>query len=104
MKIVIEMTQAEMATFAKQFMTVVQADDTAVAGVKATQSTPLTLDEFVADTNPEEKKYTLKDVRAKLATLEAKNAKALITSYGVDKLTALPEEHYADIMQKAGEV
>lgn len=69
---------------------------------KGEPAKPMTLDEFVADPDPQT--YTLKDVRAKLATLEAKKAKALITSYGVDKLTALPEVNYADIMQKAGEV
>lgn len=62
------------------------------------QSKPMTLDEFTAPT------YTLKEVRAKLATLESSKAKELIASFGVKKLTDLPEEHYSAIMQKAGEV
>lgn len=58
---------------------------------------PMTLEEFTA---PE---YTLQEVRAKLATLEAAKAKELINLFGVKKLTDLPKEQYAELMKKAGE-
>ena len=62
------------------------------------QSKPMTIEEFTA---PE---YTLQEVRAKLATLESAKAKELINSFGAKKLTALPQEKYAELMKKAGEV
>lgn len=69
-----------------------------VSPVSDEQSKPMTLDEFTAPA------YTLKEVRAKLATLESSKAKELIASFGAKKLTDLAEEHYPAIMQKAGEV
>ena len=58
----------------------------------------MTLEEFTA---PE---YTLQEVRAKLATLEAAKAKELIAAFGVKKLTDLPKEYYGELMKKAGGV
>lgn len=61
---------------------------------------------------PEEKTmteaYTLVDVRAKLAALNKAGKKekvqALIRSFGVEKLSQIGEEHYAQLMEKAGEL
>lgn len=68
------------------------------------QSETMTLDEFV----PEDKQYSLEEVRAKLTELsragKREQVNKLIKTYGVKKLTDLPEEHYTDIMQKAGEL
>ena len=50
------------------------------------------------------KEYTLQQVRAKLATLEAAKAKELITAFGVKKLTDLPQENYEELMKKVGEI
>lgn len=65
----------------------------------------LTVEEFTA---PENKACTLEDVRAKLTELsrsgKREEVNKLITSYGVKRLTDVPQEHYADLMQKAGEI
>lgn len=66
------------------------------------------LQEREAETILQHETYTLEEIRAKLTELsragkrEAVNI--LITSYGVKRLTDLPAEEYADIMQKAGEL
>lgn len=65
----------------------------------------MTIEEF---TTVEDKAYTLEEVRAKLTSLsragkrEAVNQ--LIKSYGVKRLTDIPTQHYAELMQKAGEL
>lgn len=52
--------------------------------------------------------YSLPDVRAKLAELQKagkrQQVQALIQSYGVDKLTQIPENRYQELMEKAGEI
>lgn len=49
--------------------------------------------------------YTLETVRAKLANLsqggKQKEVKALIESFGVQKLTDIPAENYPEVMEKA---
>ena len=56
----------------------------------------------------EEKTYTLEEVREKLSTLSRNGkraeVKALIEGCGVSKLTEIPPEKYAEVMQKAGEL
>jgi len=64
------------------------------------------------DPQPEEKTETanisLEVVRTKLAELsqngKQKEVKALITSFGVKKLTDIPKEQYAEVLEKAGEI
>ena len=57
---------------------------------------------------PEEVSYTLVDVRGKLGALTKAGKKAqvqeLIQSFGVEKLSQIPEEKYSEVMQKAGEL
>lgn len=52
--------------------------------------------------------YTLVDVRTKLGALTKAGKKAqvqeLIKSFGVDKLSQIPEDKYQEVMQKAGEL
>ena len=52
------------------------------------------------------KTYKLEEVRAKLGELSkaGKNIKGLIQSFGVRKLTDIPAEQYAAVMEKAGEL
>lgn len=56
----------------------------------------------------EEVSYTLVDVRGKLGALTKAGKKAqvqeLIQSFGVEKLSQIPEEKYPEVMQKAGEL
>ena len=56
----------------------------------------------------EEKRYTLVDVRGKLAELTKAGKKVqvqeLIRSFGVEKLSQIGEEHYPALMEKAGEL
>ncbi len=56
----------------------------------------------------EVKTYTLVDVRGKLSELTKAGKKAkvqeLIKSFGVDKLSQIPEDKYAEVMEKAGEI
>ncbi|MCI1574710.1 MAG: hypothetical protein LKH78_03135 [Weizmannia coagulans] len=62
------------------------------------------------DPEPKEDKPTisLEAVRAKLAELSQagmqKEVKALINSYGVKKLTEIPKDKYAEVLEKAGEL
>lgn len=51
-------------------------------------------------------KYDLVQVRAKLAELTkaGKDVKGLIKSYGVAKLTEIPEKKYSEIMAKAAKL
>lgn len=52
--------------------------------------------------------YTLIDVRTALAKLNKEGKKAqvqeLIKSFGADKLSQIPEDKYAEVMRKAGEL
>jgi hypothetical protein len=52
--------------------------------------------------------YTLEQVRAKLASLaqsgKQKEVKELIASFGVKKLTDIPEDKYPEVMEKAEEI
>ena len=52
--------------------------------------------------------YTLEQVREKLASLSRSGkraeVKAIIEGCGVTKLTEIPEEKYAEVMKKAGEL
>lgn len=61
-----------------------------------------------AGPGPEEAAYTLEEVRAKLAELQkaGKRAevKALLSSFGVSKLSEVPAARYAALMVKAGEI
>jgi len=56
----------------------------------------------------ERPKYTLEQVRAKLADLTRKGkraeVKALIQSFGVSKLSEVPADKYAELMAKAEEI
>lgn len=56
----------------------------------------------------EEKKPTFKEVRAALAALsqngKQKEVKELITAFGAKKLSDIPEDKYAEVLQKAGEL
>lgn len=63
-----------------------------------TQDKSMTVEAFVEDPT-----YTLEDVRAKLADIDSNKAKAIIKSFGVRKLTDIPEDKYPEVMQKAGE-
>lgn len=61
-----------------------------------------------SESEPEETAYTLEEVRAKLAELQkaGKRAevKALLSSFGVSKLSEVPAARYAALMVKAGEI
>ena len=52
--------------------------------------------------------YTLVDVRAKLAGLQKSGkrdgVKALLTSFGAERLSDIPEDKYTELMQKAGDL
>lgn len=65
-------------------------------------------DEKEAPAETETSSYTLVDVRTKLGALTKAGKKAqvqeLIKSFGVDKLSQIPEDKYAEVMQKAGEL
>ena len=54
---------------------------------------------------PEAKKYTFQEVRGIMATLAGTNkkaeAKALLTKYGADRLSAVKEEDYAALVADA---
>ena len=54
---------------------------------------------------PESKKYTFQEVRGIMATLAGTNkkaeAKALLTKYGADRLSAVKEEDYAALVADA---
>jgi len=56
----------------------------------------------------ERPKYTLEQVRAKLADLQRQGkraeVKALIQSFGVSKLSEVPADKYAELMAKAEEI
>lgn len=64
--------------------------------------------EIPFETDARGKIYSLEDVRAKLADLNKSGKKAavknLIQSFGAEKLTAIPEEKYSELMEKAGEL
>ncbi len=57
---------------------------------------------------PAEVSYTLVDVRGKLGALTKAGKKVqvqeLIKSFGVVKLSQIPQEKYPEVMQKAGEL
>ena len=57
---------------------------------------------------PEETKYSLAEVRGTLAALtkagKRQQVQDLIRSFGVTKLPEIPEDKYAEVMQKAGEI
>ncbi len=57
---------------------------------------------------PVKEEYTLVDVRGKLSELTKAGKKAkvqeLIKSFGVDKLSQIPADKYAEVMEKAGEI
>lgn len=71
-------------------------------GIKAVEG------EAETQPEPEEPKYTLEQVRAKLASLaqsgKQKEVKELIASFGVKKLTDIPEDKYPEVMEKAEEI
>lgn len=62
----------------------------------------------VEETEPVKEEYTLVDVRGKLSELTKAGKKAkvqeLIKSFGVDKLSQIPADKYAVVMEKAGEI
>lgn len=57
---------------------------------------------------PEPIVYSMTDVRGVLSNLTKAGKKAqvqeLIRSFGVDKLSQIPEDRYLEVMQKAGEL
>lgn len=65
-------------------------------------------DETADTPDKAEKKYTLEEVRAKLAALNKAGkrleVKTILNSFGVEKLSEIPEDKYQEIMEKAGEV
>ena len=72
------------------------------------EPTPVEEPEPENEPTSEVKTYTLVDVRGKLSELTkaCKKAKVqeLIKSFGVDKLSQIPEDKYAEVMEKAGEI
>ncbi|MEF9960973.1 MAG: hypothetical protein RR324_10070 [Cellulosilyticaceae bacterium] len=93
----------------KELLEVLAAIKEALTGDKPpAKSESMTVEAFVADQEAEAQEYTLEEVRAKLAALSRAGKRdevnKLIKTYGVVKLTDLSEEHYNDIMQKAGEL
>ena len=64
--------------------------------------------EHFSEETVSESTYTLLDVRTALAKLNKEGKKAqvqeLIKSFGVDKLSQIPEEKYPEVMKKAGEL
>ncbi len=70
------------------------------------EPTPVAEPEPVEDSTPEKEAYTLVDVRTKLGQLSKAGKKTqvqeLIKSFGVDKLSQIPEEKYGEVMEKAG--
>lgn len=65
----------------------------------------ITLDEFIAEQqSAEPPKVTLETVRAKLAALaqwKQAEVKQLITNFGANKLTDIPQERYLELLEKA---
>ena len=65
-------------------------------------------EELKAAERPAKPAYTLEQVRAKLADLQRQGkraeVKALIQSFGVSKLSEVPAERYAELMEKADEI
>lgn len=72
------------------------------------QPDPEPAQEEEVPTEPETVAYTLVNVRTKLGALTKAGKKAqvqeLIKSFGVDKLSQIPEDKYQEVMQKAGEL
>jgi hypothetical protein len=73
-----------------------------------TERTPEKPAEAVKQTKPQQEntpEITLEVVRAKLAALnqagKQKEVKALITGFGVRKLTDIPAERYAEVLEQA---
>lgn len=64
--------------------------------------------EAVREPATEEKKPTFKEVRGALAALsqsgKQKEVKELITAFGAKKLSDIPKDKYAEVLQKAGEL
>lgn len=56
----------------------------------------------------EEKQFTLEEVRAKLAALnkagKRAEVKAILESFGAQKLSEIPADKFAAVMEKAGEL
>jgi len=66
----------------------------------------ITLDEFIAEQqSAKPPKVTLETVRAKLAALaqsgKQAEVKQLITNFGANKLTDIPQERYLELLEKA---
>ena len=61
-----------------------------------------------AVSTPEEKKTSFKEVRGALAALshngKQKEVKELITAFGAKKLSDIPEDKYAEVLRKPGEL
>lgn len=72
------------------------------------ESAPAEETEPVNEPEKEPEEYTLVDVRGKLSELTKAGKKAkvqeLIKSFGVDKLSQIPADKYAEVMEKAGEI
>ena len=88
----------------------IQKKETAQDKLEPEKTTTEQKQEGVApgDVDQDEKTYTLIEVKAKLADLNKAGKKAkvqeLISSFGVERLSLIGEEHYAELMQKAGEL
>lgn len=85
-----------------------ESDEAAPVKESAPAEPEETLVEEAESPESETAAYTLVDVRTKLGALTKSGKKAqvqeLIKSFGVDKLSQIPEEKYAEVMQKAGEL
>ena len=80
----------------------------AVEGEVETQPEPEEPKEEETPTSENLPQYTLEQVRAKLASLaqsgKQKEVKELIASFGVKKLTDIPEDKYPEVMEKAEDI
>ena len=106
----VEIKSESLIEVIKKLGTITQVQSTETATNKkeidstASQET-MTVEEF---TKPGAKTYTLEEVRAKLTELsrsgKREEVNQLIASYGVQRLTDVPKEHYESLMEKVGEV
>ena len=94
----------EAAVSAKQEMATVEKTEPEKQEEKVSVPEPVT-EEPVKN---EPKKYTLVEVREKLSELQKAGkrdkVKELLNSFGASKLPEVPEDKYAELMEKAGEL
>ena len=107
-------TWEEIVNFAKNLLEKEEKHVKIVSGNKDTETPKAeTVDSVTVEApsvqeTEEVQEYTLVDVRAKLAELQKSgkrdSVKALITSFGAERLSDIPEDKYSELMQKAGEL